>query len=90
MFKNIKIFINKIYNKLCSFLFILTKAKIVFGNPKISCDILVFDDVSIEDLKFLLKGTNFFVLKSRVKNITEIFISWKIIKLMFFIMKNHY
>ena len=53
-------------------------SKIIFNTPK-STQLIVFDDTAINELKLVLKGRKFFLLKNRYENINKIYISLKII-----------
>ena len=52
--------------------------KFFFSNPKKN-NLLIFDDTSIEDFVNVLRNRKYFVLKTRHEQMTEIFISLKII-----------
>ena len=47
------------------------KAKIVFKNPK-NCSLVIFDGMSIPDLKNVLSKYNYFVLQNRIQLIDTI------------------
>ena len=50
-------------------------SKFIFKTPK-NCDLIVFDDVAINELKLILKNRNYFLLKNRYENIKKIYISF--------------
>ena len=53
--------------------------KFRFFSPK-ETDLIIFDNVGLKDLKInLLKDVNYFVLKNRVNEIDEIYVSLKIL-----------
>ena len=54
------------------------RAKIVFKNPQ-QHELVIFDDVSILDFENLLHHYDFFILKSRIKNIDKIYFSFTIL-----------
>lgn len=56
----------------------IKKAKIFFYSPKKN-NLIIFDDTSIQDFKNITKDRKYFVLKTRYEQMTEIFISIKII-----------
>ena len=56
--------------------FIKGRVKLLFKQPG-QKDILVFDDVSFKDLRYLLEGKNYCVIPSRANRITEIVITKK-------------
>ena len=56
--------------------FIKGRVKLLFKQP-VQKDILVFDDVSFKDLRYLLEGKNYCVIPSRANRITEIVITKK-------------
>lgn len=56
--------------------FIKGKIKFLFKKPS-QKDIIVFDDVSFEDLRYLLEGKNYCVIPSRSNRISEIVITKK-------------
>ena len=60
------------------FLYIVFNTKFVFSSPQ-KKQILVFDDTSIEDLKYILKNRDYGILETRYKNLSKIYISIKII-----------
>ena len=45
-----------------------------FKNPK-SHQLVVFDDESLSDLNHIISDFNYFVLKTRIANVTELYIS---------------
>ena len=57
---------------------LLIKSKIILQSPP-KIDLVVFDNVSIGDLKHILKNRSYFVLKDRADEIDTIYISPKII-----------
>ena len=69
---------------------ILFKLKINFTLPK-KYQLLVFDDVSVGDLKNVLKDRTYYVLVSRLERLKTINLNWNIIKKLFkFKTKNLY
>ena len=64
--------------KLIKLLNLIKKVKFFFSNPKKN-NLLIFDDTSIEDFVNVLRNRKYFVLKTRHEQMTEIFISLKII-----------
>lgn len=70
-------------SKIKRFLYIVFNTKFVFSNPQ-KKQILVFDDTSIEDLKYILKNRDYGILETRYKNLSKIYIS---IKIIFFFIK---
>lgn len=69
--------------KLIKLFYLLKKVKLFFTNPKKS-NLLVFDDTSIQDFEHILKNRDYFVLKTRYDQISEIYITFKVI---FYIIK---
>ncbi len=57
---------------------LIKNAKFFFSNPKKN-NLLIFDDTSIEDFENVLKDRKYYVLKTRLDQMTEIFITFKII-----------
>ncbi len=57
---------------------LLIKSKIILQSP-LETDLIIFDNVSINELKHILKNRSYFVLKSRPDKIDTIYISPKII-----------
>ena len=57
---------------------VFLNSKLIFKTPK-NCDLIVFDDVAINELKLILKNRNYFLLKNRYENIKKIYISFNII-----------
>ena len=56
------------------------KSKFIFKNPD-KHELVIFDDESLSDLKFLINDYNFFVLQIRTYNINKIYFSFKIFRL---------
>ena len=61
------------------FLSILRNFKISFKTPK-HHEILVFDNLQIQELRYVLRNRNYFVLDYRVDSSVTFFISLKVIK----------
>jgi len=61
---------------------LLFKVKFTFKNPE-QHDLVIFDDVSLPDLKNFIFHYNFFVLQNRIENINKIYFSFKILKYFF-------
>lgn len=68
----------KIKKTFLKFIKLLSTSKLVFSNPKRK-KLIIFDDTSIHDFDNVLKNREYFVLKTRYENITEIFITSEII-----------
>ena len=64
--------------KLIKLLNLIRKVKFFFSDPKKN-NLLIFDNTSIKDFENVLKNKKYFVLKTRYEQMTEIFISLKII-----------
>ena len=69
--------------KIKKLLYLFFNAKLEFSNPP-QKKILIFDDTSIEDFKYILLKRKYFILSTRVSNIKKVYISLKIV---FFLLK---
>jgi|TARA_B110000971_G_C20030718_1_gene511293 surface carbohydrate biosynthesis protein len=65
-------------NKIIIIIKLFFKTKFIFKNPKQN-NLIIFDDTSIDELKFIIKDYNYFILETRIKNITCIYLSFDII-----------
>jgi len=61
---------------------LLLKAKFIFKNPQ-KHELVIFDDISFEDLKNFVFNYNFFLLQTRIEYINKFYLSFKIIKYFF-------
>ncbi len=83
--KNFSLFINlKILRKFRLLFLLIKKVKFNFFSPNNS-KIIIFDDLSLEVLEKLISEKKFFTIATRLQNIKEIYISFKIIS---YIVKN--
>ena len=57
----------------------ICKKKIILKNPN-EHEIVIFDDISLNELENLLEKYNFFVLANRIAKIRKIYLTFKIIK----------
>ena len=73
MIKKIKKYLNLIYS-----------TKLKFTNPLYK-EIVIFDDTSIDDLKYILSKRKYFILGARFNRVSKIYISLRI--LYFFFLK---
>ena len=71
MIKKIKKYLNLIYS-----------AKLKFANPSYK-EIVIFDDTSIDDLKYILSKRKYFILSARFNRISKIYISLRILYFFF-------
>ena len=60
---------------------LLIRVKFIFNSPS-KCSLIVFDE-SYEDLNNFLPRSNYFLLQNRLENIDKIYISFRILKLIF-------
>ena len=60
---------------------LLIRLKFIFNSPS-KCSLIVFDE-SYEDLNNFLPRSNYFLLQNRLENIDKIYISFRILKLIF-------
>ena len=63
----------------------ICKKKIILKNPN-EHEIVIFDDISLNELENLLEKYNFFVLANRITQIRKIYLTFKIIK---YFIKNY-
>ena len=84
--QNIIIFFFSKMRKLILFCQLVIKSKFIFSNPSHKKNIL-FDDEQLNVSEKIFITNNYFILKSRIENINEIYISVKIIK---YILKNFF
>ena len=61
---------------------LLLKAKFIFKNPQ-EHELVIFDDISFEDLKNFVFKYNFFLLQTRIEYINKVYLSFQIIKYFF-------
>ena len=61
---------------------LLLKAKFIFKNPQ-KHELVIFDDISFEDLKNFVFNYNLFLLQTRIEYIIKFYLSFKIIKYFF-------
>ena len=57
---------------------LLLNLKITFSSPK-KKNLIVFDDMSVEELKYVINDYNYFVLQTRAEKIKEIYFSFNLI-----------
>jgi surface carbohydrate biosynthesis protein len=81
--------IYKIYAKILQkviYLRLFFKVKIYFKEPQ-KKDFIIFDKVASENLIYLLKKKNYFILANRLENIKKIYLS---VKILLFCIKNYF
>ena len=65
---------------------LILRSKFIFKTPQ-KFDLIIFDEVSLNDLSICLSKFNFFVLQTRIQEINKIYFSYKILKKIF---KNYF
>ena len=61
---------------------IILRSKFIFKTPK-KHDLILWDDVSFNDMKNVISGFNYFILQTRTDKITKVYISFKIFRNIF-------
>ena len=58
---------------------LILRSKFIFKTPK-KHDLILFDDVSFNDMKNVISGFNYFILQARGELVTKVYISFKIFR----------